>query len=319
MRPDLVLPVLALIVVLIVALVAVAIGLLRDGRQKRLLGRVETVSPAASMAAAEVNIRVAGHQQSKPAAWLARLVRMPVDMPKANVFPARGVIGLGVLLGLAVGIWAGPHLGWSWAAVAGLLIAILLPRSIFGWEWAKYQRTLLQQLPDAVEMVVSAVRAGLPVGDGFISVAIDMPSPTKDEFSRIVNEMAVGVAADQALLNVFSRTRVTEYAIFAVTISVQTRSGGKLVEGVQKLAETIRYRLAMATRAQALAGEARVSAIILGSLPFVAGAGLSALRPGYLDPLFHDPRGIRMLYVAIVGLLLGTVTMRQMIKKATSE
>jgi tight adherence protein B len=131
--------------------------------------------------------------------------------------------------------------------------------------------------------------------------------------------MSLGVAAEDALLGVHRRTRVTEYAIFAVTIGVQSKSGGRLAETIQNLAETVRQRLAIANRARALAGEAKISAIVLAALPFVAGAGLSVIQPGYLDPLFHDPRGNRMLVVAVVGMVLGIWTMRHMIIKATSE
>ena len=175
-------------------------------------------------------------------------------------------------------------------------------RGVFGWELGSYQKALQQQLRDAIEMVVSAIRAGLPISDAYRGVAEELPAPTKDEFIRVINEMALGTSADKALLNVHIRTRVTEYAIFAVTISVQTRSGGRLVESVQKLAETVRYRLAMTMRAKALAG-----------------AGLSAIRPGYLDPLFNDPRGNRLLVIASIGLVLGILTMRRMIRKATAE
>ena len=131
--------------------------------------------------------------------------------------------------------------------------------------------------------------------------------------------MALGVPPEDALFALHRRTAVSEYAIFAVTIGVQIKSGGRLAETIQTLAETVRQRLAMAARAHALASEARTSAIILAALPFVAGALLSAIHPGYLDPLFHDPRGIRMLIIAVAGVVLGIWAMRQMIVRATRE
>ena len=310
-------PVLLLIVVLIIAVVA----FIADGKNTRLLHRVEGLGgPESDQPDTQArSIRITQRGEWRWVTFLARLVKIPVDLPGARVIAPVWVVLLGVLaMGATIAVGQ-RYLPLSLAVLIGVVICVITQRSIFGWELNKYQAALQQQLPDAIEMVVSAIRAGLPVGDAFRALSEEMPSPTKDEFVRVVNEMSLGIAADKALLNVHNRTRVTEYAIFAVTISVQTRSGGRLVESVQKLAETVRYRLAMVTRAKALAGEARVSAIILGSLPFVAGAGLSAIRPGYLDPLFNDPRGNRMLVFAGIGLLLGVLTMRRMIKKATSE
>jgi tight adherence protein B len=141
----------------------------------------------------------------------------------------------------------------------------------------------------------------------------------KDEFIRVMNEIALGVSPQDALHAVYRRTKVPEFSIFAVTIGVQTRSGGRLAETIQNLAATVRTRLGMAARAKALAGEARVSAFILGSMPFVAGGALSLIKPGYLDPLFNDPRGHTMLTIAGVGLVLGILTMRTLIGSATKE
>lgn len=310
-------PVLVLIVVLVIAVIA----FIADGKNTRLLHRVEGLGgPEGDQPESQArSIRIAQRGEWRWVTFLARLVKIPVDLPGAKVIPPIWIVLLGVLaMGATIAVGQ-RYLPLALAIPIGVAICVITQRSIFGWELNKYQAALQQQLPDAIEMVVSAIRAGLPVGDAFRALSEEMPSPTKDEFVRVVNEMSLGIAADKALLNVHNRTRVTEYAIFAVTISVQTRSGGRLVESVQKLAETVRYRLAMVTRAKALAGEARVSAIILGSLPFVAGAGLSAIRPGYLDPLFNDPRGNRMLVFAGIGLLLGILTMRRMIKKATAE
>jgi tight adherence protein B len=146
-----------------------------------------------------------------------------------------------------------------------------------------------------------------------------MPSPTCDEFVRVNNEMALGVAAEDALLSMHQRTGVTEYAIFAVTIGVQARSGGRLAETIQNLAETVRERLAIAARARALAGEAKISAYIMGALPVISAGLMSLVQPAELAPLFNDPRGVRMFMIGLITLFLGVVTMRQMIRGATRD
>lgn len=309
------------VIVLFVVLIGAIIGLVIDNRNTKLRLRVEALIPHEDEqpAAETPSIRVARPTGLRTKRVLAWLLRMPVDLPAAHVVNPRIVILLGVLAGALATFASVRFVGWDYTVPLGVVAGLVATRAIFAWEWNGYQKSLRQQLPDTIEMVVSAVRAGLPISDAFRGVAQEMPAPTKGEFTRVVAEMAVGTPADAALLHVHDRTKVTEYAIFAVTISVQNRSGGRLVESVQKLAETVRYRLSMQMRAQALAGEARVSAIILGSLPFAAGAALSAIRPGYLDPLFDDPRGNRLVVFAAVGLFLGVMTMRRMIRKATTE
>lgn len=312
-------PVLVLILVLIAAVIAVVV----DSRNTKLRHRIEALAGPEEAVAEEqsLSIRIAQQRELRFLAVVAKVLRIPIDVPGAQKIAPHWVFIFGLIVLVGGTFLAERYAGVSWvgAGIIGILVSLLAQRVVFGLQMSKYQAALQQQLPDAVEMVVSAIRAGLPVSDAFRAVSMESPSPTKDEFVRVVNEMALGAAADKALLNVFLRTQVTEYAIFAVTINVQTRSGGRLVESVQRLAETIRQRLGMMTRAKALAGEARVSAIILGSLPFVAGAALSAIRPGYLDPLFNDPRGTKMLGFASVTLLLGILLMRRMIRKATAE
>jgi tight adherence protein B len=112
---------------------------------------------------------------------------------------------------------------------------------------------------------------------------------------------------------------MVEYGILAVTLGIQARSGGRLVETVQILAETIRQRLAIAARGNALAAEAKLSAYIMAVMPIVGGILMSVIKPGYLYPLFFDPRGHTMLIIAIGLLLAGVFIMRRMIRGALSQ
>ena len=201
----------------------------------------------------------------------------------------------------------------------GLVAGVLLARGIFGWEVGRYQTKLVTQLPDTIQLVVSATRAGSPVSEAFRAVAEEMPSPTHEEFTRVVNEIALGATPDEALLSMHQRTGVTEYAIFAVTIGVQSRSGGRLAETIQNLAEIVRERLVITARAKALSGEAKASGIIMAILPIVAGGIAAITQPDQIAMLFTDPRGKRLLAIGIITLLMGALTMRQLIKGATKD
>lgn len=318
MRNGLLIPV----VLLLIVLVGGTLALLADRRRAKLIRRVDELVPpreiirGATGRSADIRGREPGQQIGDFVLWL---LRVPVDMPGAHVIAPRLVWASGAVVTTATMLIGLAYLTPPEAIGLGVLLGLLLLRTVFGWERARYCNALVRQLPDAIELVVSATRAGLPIREAFRAIAEEMPTPTSLEFARIVNQMTLGHPPEDALLALHRRTKVSEFAIFAVTIGVQIKSGGRLAETIQTLAETVRQRLAMAARAHALASEARTSAIILASLPFVGGALLSAINPGYLTPLFHDPRGIHMLVFACCGVLFGIWAMRQMIVRAIRQ
>lgn len=312
------LPLLALLLVV----TTLVVMLTMSRRRKALLRRLESVIPSGSSVppiqeqAPSIRVpRPRGSHLNR----VALLLRVPQDLPLANIVAPAWIFGIATFAGL-LAIWVIHYLAdWPLCVLGGIVIWVMLARGLFGWELARYRGRLLRQLPDTVQLVVSATRAGLPIFEAFRAIADEMPSPTRDEFVRVNNEMALGIAAEDALLTMHQRTGVTEYAIFAVTIGVQARSGGRLAETIQNLAETVRERLSIAGRARALAGEAKISAIIMALLPILAGGLLSFVQPGHLTPLFTDPRGIRMFMFGVITLFLGVVTMRQLIRGSTSD
>ncbi|MEJ0020212.1 MAG: type II secretion system F family protein [Acetobacteraceae bacterium] len=317
MRLELALPV----VVLLASLVGLVLASSLSRRRARLMRRVEAVVPARIGPLVVRNDRSLRMRSLPPArmTMLARFIQLPLGLPLANVVPPVSVFIVAALMGMTAA-WFGHLLaGWYVSTLEGLVTAFVVLRLVFGWEIGRYRARLVRQLPDAVQLVISATRAGLPVTEAFQAIVQEMPSPTSDEFQRVVNEISMNVSAEDALLNMHRRTGVTEYAIFAVTIGVQARSGGRLAETIQNLADTVRERLTIAARANALASEAKVSAIIMAILPVIAAGLMSLTRPGHLDPLFNDPRGIRLSVIGVTTLALGIVTMRQLIRGATKD
>ena len=168
-------------------------------------------------------------QPTEASRWgvLNWLLNMPVDLPLAHVVSPIWIFALTTGIAIATG-WASHFVAsWWFSVLDAVALWIVLTRGIFGWELNRYRTLLLRQMPDTIHLVISATRAGLPVSESFRTVVQEMPRPTSAEFARIVDEMALGVAADDALLTMHRRTGVTEYAIFAVTIGVQARSGGR--------------------------------------------------------------------------------------------
>jgi tight adherence protein B len=175
------------------------------------------------------------------------------------------------------------------------------------------------QIPDAIGLMVRAIRAGLPVGEAFRSVATELASPLRDEFGRLLGDVAIGRPIDQAMMRLYRRTGLTEFSFLAVTLGMQAQTGGNLAETLDNLADIVRKRVAMAKRAKALAAEARMQAGILMALPFIAVLAMSQIQPFYTHQLFGTPTGQRMALIGLGFSFTGFLIIRWMIKKAGSD
>ena len=254
--------------------------------------------------------------RSERTAWFMHFLRFNPDIPQQNfiawklVFAIAGIVAiLGLLYGRA---FLGTPLAVLLAPIAGLFAA----RCIFGWERARFQRALLEQIPEVMAQICRAVGAGIPLGEALRSVAREVPSPSREEFVRIISEVMIGQSLEHALWKLHARVELPEYAFFAVTIGLQAQTGGSLVETLQNLQDIVRKRVALAKRGKALAAEARFSALILGSLPFVMSILLSFIRPGFIHFFTSTPGGNNLLLVALGFMAMGTFVMRQMIRRS---
>jgi tight adherence protein B len=264
-------------------------------------------------------IRLASQSKSGLVRLTIWVLRFPIDLPQAHLIPPWIVFTAAGAAGVAAYLISRINFSPAIAVADGLVSSALVARSIFNWGIQRYVGRLTKQLPDAIGLIASAVSAGLPAVEGLRLVARESEQPTRSEFDRVMQEISIGISPDAALVKLHGRTGVVEYGILSVTLGIQARSGGRLVETVQILAETIRQRLAIIARGHALAGEAKLSAYIIAAMPFVGGALMSVLKPGYLDPLFFDPRGQFMLVTGIGLLLAGMFIMRCMIRGSLRE
>jgi tight adherence protein B len=300
-----------------------AMLVLRSGGEAKLRARVQGVravaAPAVTTTRSLPNIRVAPRHNSALLGRTLRLVCYSPDNSAEHVVPWPVVVGVGVLVGL-FGFWrAKGYVGMLPGIGLGTLSAILTIRTIFLWQHRRYTGALFRQFPDTLGVIVRGLRAGLPMTEALRSIAREMPSPTREAYGRVVGEIAIGRSAEAALWNLYERTRLAEFAFFSVMIGLQAQTGGSPTAALDTLADMVRKRVAMRSRARALASEARTSAAILAVLPFFAGLGLSFLQPGYLDLFFNTPLGQTMLMIAAMLLGTGLLTIRWLIRKNTSE
>jgi len=311
------------VILLSVLFVSVAV-LIRDSGDRRLQERLSQISAVviddkSSRDLQAIVIRRSQMQSGVLAGVATRFLKFAPDSPEANIIPVKVVALIGVVVGLGA-IWVMTNLLDPLQGIlAGIVIGFLAVRFIFGWEHRRYTQALLKQMPDMIELMISGSRAGLPVSESLRNVAREMQAPTKQAIAEVVSDVGIGRTVDEALLKVYERTRISEYAIIAVAIGVQTQTGGALAESLQNVAEIVRTRLTIAARASALASEAKASAVILVALPFVAGGALAIVRPGYLDLLFEDPRGVSIIAYGVASMAAGIMTMRWMIQNAVAD
>lgn len=203
--------------------------------------------------------------------------------------------------------WLGLPLEW-----------VVLSRGFFNWCRRRRQDMLFQQFPDAMAMIVRAVRVGIPVTDLIQAVGRELEAPTGPEFARLSDELSIGMTLEDALRAMAQRNALQEYRFFATALSLQSQTGGGLSETLENLADVIRKRVAVRQKGEALAAEAKMSSIVLALLPPLAGAGLFIMNSAYIVMLFVDPLGQKILAAAILALSGGIMSMRMLIRKSLS-
>ena len=179
-----------------------------------------------------------------------------------------------------------------------------------------YQRKFLDFFPDALDLLVRAVRAGLPVVDALGVAAKEIPAPVGTELQRTLDEMLIGVEMEEAFTHTSNRLRIADFQFFVVSLILQRRTGGALAETLASLAALIRRRKEVRLKAKALSAEAKASAWVLACLPFVVGFGLYMINHELMGTLITDKRARLMLGLAITSLLVGIGVMIWMVKRS---
>jgi tight adherence protein B len=309
---------------LLFAAAGLAIGLavlsvIGHGRQSRFEARLARVQGAPVTARAEPGSIVRADLQAGRLRGAADRL-FGIDRSLATPSPVRlwHALAAAALAGLAAVWLARDFIALpSWAATAvGLTTVCFVPRLLFTTAQKRLRQRLLDQFPDAIGLMVRAVRSGIPIAEGIRVVAEEVPAPIADEFRRIADEIAVGVSMEAALGAAAARINLPEIRFFVVTVVLQRETGGNLTETLENLGDIIRKRRALRQRAKALTAEAKTSTYVLAALPFVTVGGLMLLSPDYASKLFTTPNGKMLLGIAALCLMAGLGTMQGMIRRA---
>lgn len=191
------------------------------------------------------------------------------------------------------------------AACAG----VFLPFPYLFYKRKQRKNRFEAQFPDALDLMGYALKAGHSVMGSFKMVAEEMADPVGEEFNRIVDEINFGKDLDSTLRNFARRIDSPELKFFVTSVIIQRETGGNLVDLLVRISEVIRKKFRFREKVKTVTGEAKLSAIILLALPFVAGAAILLLNPEYITVLFDDPIGPYLMAIAVTMMSIGTFIM----------
>ena len=198
-------------------------------------------------------------------------------------------------------------IGMAFAAGFGL------PRWVLSFLKKRREQNFLKALPDAVDVIVRGIKAGLPLFESIKVVAADAPEPLRGEFLAIIETQAIGMPLGDACARLFERMPVPEANFFGIVIAIQQQSGGNLSEALGNLSKVLRDRKKMAEKIQAMSMEAKASAGIIGSLPPIVMLLVYLSTPAYISLLWTEPTGQLMLVGCVIWMSIGIFVMKRMI------
>jgi tight adherence protein B len=250
----------------------------------------------------------ARRQKQNKVSLSTRLTQAGLDWPPQKFMIISGVLGAACFaIAMMLG---GGLLGAAGLAFAG---GFGLPRWGLSFLKKRREKSFLKALPDAVDVIVRGIKAGLPLFDSIKVVAADAPEPLKSEFMAILETQAIGMPLGDACARLFDRMPVPEANFFGIVIAIQQKSGGNLSEALGNLSKVLRDRKKMAEKIQAMSMEAKASAAIIGALPPIVMLLVYLSSPDYISLLWTHPTGQLMLVGSAMWMSMGVFVMKKMI------
>lgn len=239
-----------------------------------------------------------------------RLERAGKTVSPKQYVVRRFVVSMGIILFVSFILGKSFMMG----VFAAIIFGVWLPLKWMQVGINKQNKEFLKLFPDAIDLIVRGLRSGLPVSDSLVLVSQEVPDPLGAVFRNISNTMKLGVTMEKALQETAKKLDLTEFNFFTTSIILQRETGGNLSEILNNLSEVLRGRYIMRMKIKAMSSEARASAYIIGALPFVVIMAVGATSPGYMTPLWADPRGNIAAAVAAGMMTFGGWIMYRMTK-----
>ncbi len=200
------------------------------------------------------------------------------------------------------------------ATLLSVFMGLMIPHMVVGKWVNKRMKKFMLILPDAIDLIIRGLRSGLPVTESVNVIRDEIVEPVRSVFADISQSVRIGMGFEDALLRAAKKLQLNEFNFFVISIALQRETGGNLAEILENLSVTIRARAMMKLKIKAITSEARMSAYIVGALPFLVMLALSVLSPGYLAPLTETVPGNICAASAALSFMFGMGTMIKMAK-----
>jgi tight adherence protein B len=237
-----------------------------------------------------------------------RIAQAGLGWSKQMFMIGSGVVGLVVFA--AVFLAGG---GLPAAAAAAFAGAFGLPRWLLAFLKKKRHDKFLQHFPDAVDIIVRGIKAGLPLLDSMRVIVADAPEPIKSEFRAIIETQSIGLPLGEACTKLYERIPLPEANFFGIVVAIQQKSGGNLSEALGNLSRVLRDRKKMKAKIKAMSMEAKASAGIIGSLPVLVMGIVYITSPDYIELLWTTSTGRMLLAGSVAWMAVGIFSMKKMI------
>jgi tight adherence protein B len=307
---------------LVSALLLVAAGAGASQQRKATLARLDSVSMTSKEAILDETAIIKRDDLLSPIPWLDRWLRTMDIFGRVRLLLGQADLNWtagGVLLAsLGCAALAAAAVYLRTEVVFLSLLLALLAASI-PWLYVLYKRSsrfgaFEEMLPEALDMIVSALRAGHGLTSAIGTVAKEMGDPIAREFRQCFEEQNFGLELRSAMLNLAERVPIQDVRIIVTAILVQKESGGNLAEVLDKAAAVIRDRFRLKRQIRVHTAQGRLTGWILACLPPVLGTGLYFLKPEYMTVLWKTSVGLKMLYGAVIMTVIGALIIRKIVR-----
>jgi tight adherence protein B len=248
-------------------------------------------------------------KKSQKPALMTRMRQAGLSWGKRTYYMICVAVMLLVALACYAVIGFGPIPTVGFALSAG----VLLPHFFVNFVRKRRFARFTNEFPNAVDVIVRGVKAGLPLIDCIRVISQEAVEPVKSEFQEIVEDQTLGMPLAEAVNRLPERIPLAESNFFAIVVAIQSRSGGSLSEALSNLSKVLRDRKKMGAKIKAMSAEAKSSAGIIGSLPIVVAVLVYFTSPDYIALLFTTTVGNIVLGVSAMWMLMGILVMRKMI------
>lgn len=239
-----------------------------------------------------------------------RLQQAGLSISIGNYLAICSLVAVAIALPLLLsGLLPGPA-----AALLGLTGGLTLPHGATYILGKRRQAKFLGNFPEAIDLMTRGLKSGLPIIESIKTAGSEVPNPVGEELRQVSDAVRLGTKLEDALMETSERIGLQEFKFFTISLSIQAETGGNLTETLNNLSDVLRKRRQLKLKIKALSSEAKASAYIIGSLPFVMAGVIYMLNPGYVMELIIDPRGHVLIGLGLFSFFVGAAVMFKMIR-----